>query len=129
MIMPNVKTLRKELGHSQREMAERLGVSTKAVQSYEQGWRKMPRHVEQQLLLQAILGRHPDLTKMPRCWRLRKCSLEIRRRCPSARLKLAGLCWYITGTLCDGTPSGGWAAKREHCFRCRVMKRLLEPGG
>ena len=128
MIVPTVKTLREELGHSQREMAEVLGVSTKAIQSYEQGWRKTPPHVEQQVLLQAILRRHPDLRKVPRCWKLNKCSLETRRRCPSAKLKLPGFCWYITGTLCHGKPLGAWAAKRERCLQCQVMKGLLEPG-
>jgi DNA-binding XRE family transcriptional regulator len=126
MVVFTVKRLRDELGHSQREMAELLGVSTKAIQSYEQGWRKTPPHVEQQVLLQAILRRHPDLRKIPRCWKLNKCSLEIRRRCPSAKLKLPGFCWFITGTLCHGAPLGSWAAKRDHCLQCQVMKGLLE---
>jgi len=127
MIMPTVRSLREELGRSQREMAELVGVSTKAIQSYEQGWRQTPPYVEQQILLQAILRRHPDLRKIPRCWRLNKCSMEIRRRCPSAKLKLPGFCWFITGTLCHGTPMASWTTKREHCLQCQVMERLLEP--
>ena len=47
MLIPTVRSLRDELDRSQREMAEILGVSTKAVQSYEQGWRQTPPHVEQ----------------------------------------------------------------------------------
>ena len=127
MNIPTVKTLRAELGCSQREMAAVLGVSKKAIESYEQGWRKTPPHVEQMVLLQAILRRHPDLRKIPRCWSLNKCSLEIRKRCPSAKLKLAGFCWFITGTLCHGEPAGSWAAKRDRCLECQVMKGLLEP--
>jgi transcriptional regulator with XRE-family HTH domain len=127
MIMPTVKTLRTELGRSQSQIAELLGVSTKAIQSYEQGWRKAPPHVEQMVLLQAILRRHPDLRKIPRCWSLNKCSLAVRRRCPSSKLKLPGFCWFITGTLCRGSPSGSWAAKRERCLQCKVMEGLLEP--
>ncbi len=127
MNIPTVKTLRTELGHSQREMAGVLGVSTKAIQSYEQGWRQTPPHVEQMVLLQAILRRHPDFRKIPWCWRLNKCSLETRRSCPSAKLKLPGFCWFITGTLCHGAPAGAWAAKRERCLGCQVMKGLLEP--
>jgi hypothetical protein len=130
MIIPTVKTVRQELGRSQKEMAELLGVSAKAVQSYEQGWRHMPPHVEQHVLFQAILHRHPDLRKIPRCWSLNKCSTEIRKRCPSAKLKLPGLCWFITGTLCHGKPGGSWAAKRESCLECKVMESLLksDPG-
>ena len=127
MNIPTVKTLRTELGHSQREMAEALGVSKKAIESYEQGWRKTPPHVEQMVLLQTILRRHPDMRTVPRCWSLNKCSPETRRRCPSAKIKLPGLCWFITGTLCHGQPAGSWAAKRERCLECQVMKLLLEP--
>ena len=127
MIVFTVKRLREELGHSQREMAEVLGVSTKAIQSYEQGWRKTPPHVEQQVLLQAILRRHPDLRKVPRCWKLNKCSAEIRRLCPSAKLKLPGFCWFVTGNLCHGKPGGTWADKREHCLQCQVLKAMLNP--
>jgi DNA-binding XRE family transcriptional regulator len=128
MILPTLRSLREELGHTQREMGQVLGVSTKAVQSYEQGWRQMPPHVEQQLLLQAVLHRNPDFAKVPRCWKLNKCSLEVRRRCPSAKLKMPGLCWLVTGTLCHGVPFGTWAAKRDRCLQCQVMQLLLEPG-
>jgi DNA-binding XRE family transcriptional regulator len=127
MIVPAVKTLRREIGYSQRQMAELLGVSTKAIQSYEQGWRKTPPHVEQMVLLQAILRRHRDLRKIPRCWNLNKCSPAVRRCCPSAKLRTPGFCWFITGTLCHGSPSGSWAAKRERCLQCKVMEGLLEP--
>lgn len=127
MRIPALKTLRRKLGHSQKEMADVLGISKKALQSYEQGWREMPPHVEQRVLLQAILRRHPDLRMIPRCWSLSQCSLEVRRRCPSAKLKIPGLCWFITGTLCHGEPAGSWAAKRDRCLECQVMKGLLEP--
>ena len=126
MQIPTVKTLRTELGHSQREIAEVLGISKKAVQSYEQGWRKAPPHVEQTVLLQAILRRHADLRKIPHCWQVNKCSGETRRNCPSGRLQTPGFCWMLTGTLCHGQPSGSWAAKRAGCLKCPIMIRLLE---
>ncbi|MDH4317770.1 MAG: helix-turn-helix domain-containing protein, partial [Desulfobulbaceae bacterium] len=37
---------RAKLGKTQKELAELLGISLKAVQSYEQGWRSVPLHVE-----------------------------------------------------------------------------------
>lgn len=40
---------RKKLGKTQKQLAELLGTSLKAVHSYEQGWRSVPAHVERQL--------------------------------------------------------------------------------
>ena len=128
MRIPAIKTLRAELGRSQKEMADLPGISKKAVQSYEQGWRKTPPHVEQAILLHAILRRHADLRRIPFCRQLNRCPAKTRRDCPSARLRTPGFCWMLTGTLCCGQPTGSWAAKRTRCFQCEVMKRLLEPG-
>ena len=41
--------LRKRLEKTQKQMAQLLGVSIKAIHSYEQGWRSIPMHVERQL--------------------------------------------------------------------------------
>ena len=43
--------LRQKLQKTQKQMAQLLGVSLKAVQSYEQGWRNIPSQVERQVLL------------------------------------------------------------------------------
>ncbi|MBW1725430.1 MAG: helix-turn-helix transcriptional regulator, partial [Deltaproteobacteria bacterium] len=40
---------RKKLGKTQLQMAQLLGVSLKAVHSYEQGWRSVPSYVERQV--------------------------------------------------------------------------------
>ncbi|MCI5210180.1 MAG: helix-turn-helix domain-containing protein [Candidatus Electrothrix sp. ATG2] len=40
---------RKKLGKTQKTLAGLLGVSVKAVQSYEQGWRSVPLHIERKL--------------------------------------------------------------------------------
>ena len=40
---------RKILEKTQKELAELLGSSIKAVHSYEQGWRTVPAHVERQI--------------------------------------------------------------------------------
>lgn len=127
MQIPTVKTLRTQLGQSQKQIADTLGISKKAVQSYEQGWRTAPSHVEQMVLLQAILARHADLRKVPHCWQVNKCSAETRRKCPSAKVRTPGFCWMLTGNLCQGQPMGNWEAKRAHCLECNVMKALLEP--
>ncbi len=46
----NFKDIRAKLSKTQKELAQLLGVSIKAIHSYEQGWRKIPHHVERQLL-------------------------------------------------------------------------------
>ena len=47
------KEFRKQLNKTQKQMAQLLGVSIKAVHSYEQGWRSVPAAVERQLLFLA----------------------------------------------------------------------------
>jgi DNA-binding transcriptional regulator YiaG len=42
--------IRKELLKTQKQMSELLGISLKAVQSFEQGWRSIPPYVERQAL-------------------------------------------------------------------------------
>ncbi len=41
--------IRKKPNKTQKEMAEMLAISIKAVHSYEQGWLSVPGHVERQL--------------------------------------------------------------------------------
>lgn len=43
------KRFRKRMNKTQSQMAQLLGVSVKAVHSYEQGWRNIPAHVERQM--------------------------------------------------------------------------------
>ncbi|MGD1212365.1 MAG: helix-turn-helix domain-containing protein [Candidatus Acidiferrales bacterium] len=126
MQVPTVKSLRQELGVSQRHMADMLGLSAKAIQAYEQGWRRVPAHVERLLILHAILHRGHDLLLVPRCWELNQCDLTLRARCPSFRIPHGGFCWFVTGTLCHGEPSGSWAAKRARCLKCQVLQMLLK---
>ena len=38
--------IRQKLNKTQKQMAQLLGTSLKAVHSYEQGWRSIPAHVE-----------------------------------------------------------------------------------
>ena len=47
------KEFRAKLGKTQAQMAQLLGVSLKAVHSYEQGWRSVPTAVERQMLKNA----------------------------------------------------------------------------
>jgi len=50
--------IRLHLEKTQSQMAQILGVSPKAIQSFEQGWRNIPVHVERQVLLILALENH-----------------------------------------------------------------------
>ena len=49
-------SIRAYLGKTQKELAQLLGTSLKAIQSFEQGWRRIPVHVERQVLF--LLAHH-----------------------------------------------------------------------
>ena len=44
-----LQLIRQELLKTQKQMSELLGISLKAVQSFEQGWRIIPPYVERRL--------------------------------------------------------------------------------
>ena len=65
-------TARQYLGKTQSQMAQLLGVSLKAIQSFEQGWRNIPVHIERQVLFLLALKTPPK--KVRPCWVIRKLS-------------------------------------------------------
>ena len=58
-------SIRKKLAKTQKELSELLGVSLKAISSYEQGWRNIPPHVERQLL---FLYSKKNVHSVQNCW-------------------------------------------------------------
>jgi DNA-binding XRE family transcriptional regulator len=116
--------VRLRLGKTQVEMARLLGVSLKAVQSFEQGWRKIPAHVERQaLFLAAVKAWPPDKAKP--CWNARKCSAETKRNCPAWEFRVGNLCWFINGTVCHGEIQDSWRKKMTICRRCAVFRAIF----
>jgi len=116
--------IRKELGKTQKQMAELLGTSLKAVHSYEQGWRKIPVHAERQVLF--LYSRlKENLKKAPACWKIKKCPPERRQRCPAWEFQAGKLCWFINGTICEGEVQKSWAEKMTACRKCEVLSQLL----
>jgi len=74
--------IRRRLGKTQSQMAQLLGVSSKAIQSFEQGWRKIPVNVERQALF--LLAK--EVSKKRRgtpCWVILDCPTKRRRNCPA----------------------------------------------
>jgi hypothetical protein len=116
--------IRHSLGKTQKQMAQLLGVSIKAVQSFEQGWRKIPAHIERQLLYLFIL-QQPKQRKFPKCWNVNKCSPQQRLQCPAWELKYGHHCWFINGTFCQGKAQDDWHKKMEICRQCHILKSNL----
>lgn len=113
--------IRKKLSKTQKEIAILLGVSLKAICSYEQGWRSVPGHVERQLLF--LLSRKHQNNQL-NCWDIRKCPDEKKRKCPAWEFKSGEFCWFISGTICDNTVYGSLDEKLTICKDCEVMKKI-----
>ena len=116
--------IRRHLGKTQAQIARLLGVSTKAIQSFEQGWRNVPAHSERQLLFLLYLKSLPDAGCEP-CWDKRSCPLKARKECPAWEFKAGNLCWFINGTLCEGKVQQNWQKKMQLCRQCKVFISLI----
>jgi len=114
------------MGKTQRQLADLLGLSLRAVQSFEQGCRKIPVHVERQMLFLVMLARHAGKPQ-PACWMIRRCPAHVRKQCPAWELKAGQFCWFINGTLCRGRSQRTWKAKMEICRRCKVFLAAVGP--
>jgi DNA-binding transcriptional regulator YiaG len=118
-----VKRLRGILERTQAELANALGVSEKAVQSYEQGWRDVPVRVMIQLLVLLALYRRHTMDDVP-CWEIRKCDPAQRERCASFTVGRGQFCWFVGSKECR-PPSSGDSDPVLPCMECPVVRRLL----
>jgi DNA-binding XRE family transcriptional regulator len=117
------KYFRSQLQKTQKQMATLLGVSLKAVSSYEQGSRSVPMHVERQLLF--LMSRMQLKKKRKKiCWETTQCSEELRKKCPAWEFQVGDLCWFINGTFCKGEPKENWRDKMKICRSCEVFRHL-----
>ena len=117
--------IRKKLDKTQREIANLLGISLKAVCSYEQGWRTIPTHVERQLFFLLARKGHQQ-QENSNCWALRNCPDEKRNKCPAWEFDSGQFCWFISGTLCENAACKSWEEKMGMCKTCVVMKSFRE---
>ena len=117
-------SIRKRLKKTQKEMAQLLGASIKAIHSYEQGWRSVPVHAERQAYF--LLSRMNSARgKKEPCWVRKKCPPEFKRRCPAWEFRVGDMCWFINGTMCEGVAHGNWGEKIEICKSCEAMSSWL----
>jgi hypothetical protein len=116
--------LRKSMDKTQKQIAQLLGSSLKAIHSYEQGWRTIPAHAERQMLfLTAMKNKSKNGKKA--CWTLKKCPAEKRNNCPAWEFSAGDLCWFINGTICDGNAHKDWKTKMALCRECGVYQNLF----
>ena len=116
--------LRKKLNKTQKQMAQLLGTSLKAIHSYEQAWRSVPAAVERQMYF--LVSRRVENPKRRKpCWVIKKCSPDQRKQCPAWEFKAGDLCWFINGTVCEGIVQKSWKDKMKICRSCEVFFYLL----
>ncbi len=113
------------LGKSQRELAELLGLSLKAVESYEQGWRSVPSNVERMLYyLLFKLNKEAFEAEGP-CWAATSCPEERRGHCVAYVAQEGHFCWFFTGGLCASAKASDKSeGGARHCYGCAVFIRL-----
>ena len=111
---------RKKLDKTQRQMAQLLGTSIKAIHSYEQGWRSIPSHVERQVYFLISRTRKEDKPRQS-CWTIKRCPSERKKHCPAWEFKAGRLCWFINGTICEGSIQKNWNEKMKICRSCEVL--------
>ncbi len=118
------KSIRKKLKKTQKQMSQLLGISIKAIHSYEQGWRSIPVSVERQLFF--LLSRiRTHTAKKKNCWTIKKCPAERKKKCPAWEFKSGKLCWFINGTICEGVNRKNWQEKMKICRTCEVFEPLI----
>ena len=118
------KSFRNKLDKTQKEMAQLLGTSLKAIHSYEQGWRTIPPAVERQVyflvsrIQKSVNGNKP-------CWKIKNCAPVQKKQCPAYEFKSGNLCWFINGTICDGEIHSNWNEKMKICRSCDVFTGIF----
>jgi hypothetical protein len=115
------QTSRQRLQKTQKQLSELLGTSIKAVQSFEQGWRRVPVHIERQILFLLTSRKEREKGARP-CWDIRNCSPETRHDCPAWEFNAGYVCWFINGTICGGKPQANWSSKMKVCRKCEVFR-------
>ena len=120
--------VRGDLDLTQKELAGMLGLSEKAVQSYEQGWRQAPDAVHR--LLTVIHASHcmRKRGETITCWDEKGCPTSVRKNCRAFQLHQGHLCWLLKGTKCNGGVAMTAEQKTAACRKCKVYRQLSVPG-
>ena len=117
--------IRRYLDKTQGQLAQFLSVSTRAIHSYEQGWRNIPAHAERQLLFLLYLARSSEVSNKP-CWEVLSCPNGWRNKCIAWEHKVGTLCWFVNGTFCQGRENINWKDKMKLCRECDVLRQFID---
>ncbi|MFC1846527.1 helix-turn-helix domain-containing protein [Chloroflexota bacterium] len=117
--------IRNVLGKTQKQLAQILCASPKAIQSFEQGWRNVPKHIEREMLLLLSLKTHFNEDTLS-CWDIKNCPGEWRDNCIVWELKAGHLCWFLSGTFCQGSIHTNWDDKIKLCRKCEIYISIFE---
>jgi len=122
-----IQSVRKTLGQTQEELAVALGISAKAIQSYEQGWRDVPIRVVVQIFTLLAIHRQGDEPQPP-CWEITQCPEKERNACPSHVIGHGQCCWFIAARTCHASRNN--TGVQWPCATCPVIFELLnrKPG-
>ena len=126
MTKAELRARRLGMGKTQRQLADLLGMSLRAIHSFEQGWRNIPVHVERQMLFLVMLARRASKPAAV-CWATKRCPAHLRKQCPAWEFKAGHFCWFINGTICQGRVRRTWPAKMQICRRCKVFLGAVGP--
>ncbi len=119
------KRARSILDKTQAEMALLLGLSVRAVHSYEQNWRNIPAYVERQVYF-LLSRRSPVYSNLKPCWEVKNCPERLKNKCPAWEFHSGNLCWFINGTQCQGKNNRSWDEKIVQCRKCVMLKKHLD---
>src|SRR4030043_832051 len=116
--------IRRSLGKTQNQLSQLLCVSPKAIQSFEQGWRKIPASAERQLLMLLSLAKGRE-EKIRHSWEIKKCPPEWKDKCIVWEYKVDKYCWFFNGTCCQGVNHKRWEKKIALCWQCEVFHQAF----
>ena len=117
--------IRHYLGRSQRDFARLLGISPRTIQSFEQGLRHIPAHIERQALIYLSLKKISSEDPGIPCWEQNDCKPEWRKNCFAYELRARNFCWAINGTYCHGQYQYTWDQKMDMCRHCPVFNQMM----
>ena len=106
--------IRAYLGKTQKQMAQLMGTSAKAIESFEQGWRNITPHIERQMYFLLSQKTIMEGEKPVDCWEVRQCPEYKRQKCPAWEFHCGQLCWLINGTICNGEALEKWQKENKN---------------
>ena len=124
MDIKEFSSTRQQLEKTQKALAQLLGVSIRAVQAFEQGWRKVPVHIERQMFFLLAMKKEMGGALRP-CWEILECLTQKRLACPAWEFRVGHLCWFINGTICQGIKQESWSQKMKVCRKCSVFRNNI----